>query len=188
MKPKKILGLGLALAMVALPAITASAALDMFLKFSGGGAPTGETTVPDHPGEIDVLAWSWGVSNSGTTHIGGGGGAGVANVGDLSLTKYVDKASPALMQGSVSGQHFDKAVLQVMRIVKGVRTDYIKITLTDVLVTSVSSGGSGGEDRLTENITLNFAKFTYEYFPTGDDGKPGASIPATWDIATSKTQ
>ena len=31
------------------------------------------------------------------------------------------------------------------------------------MITSYSTGGSGGEDRLTENVTLNFAKVKVEY-------------------------
>ena len=35
--------------------------------------------------------------------------------------------------------------------------------MTEVLITAVSTGGSGGEDRLTENVTLNFAKVNFVY-------------------------
>ncbi|WP_374595324.1 type VI secretion system tube protein Hcp, partial [Aquabacterium sp.] len=69
-------------------------AVDMFMKI---GDVKGESRDKTHAGEIDVLAWSWGVSNSGSAHTGGGAGAGKANVQDLSFTKYVDKASPPLL-------------------------------------------------------------------------------------------
>ena len=46
-----------------------------------------------HAEEIDVLAWSWGMSQSGSMHMGGGG-AGKVNVQDLSFTKYIDKSTP----------------------------------------------------------------------------------------------
>ncbi|HYN78560.1 MAG TPA: type VI secretion system tube protein Hcp, partial [Lamprocystis sp. (in: g-proteobacteria)] len=69
-------------------------AVDMFLKLEG---VTGESQDKTHTGEIDVLAWSWGLSQSGTFHTGGGGGAGKVNVQDLSFTKYIDKSSPNLM-------------------------------------------------------------------------------------------
>ena len=35
--------------------------------------------------------------------------------------------------------------------------------MEDIIVTAVQTGGSGGEDRLTENVSLNFAKFKFEY-------------------------
>ena len=136
-------------------------AVDMFIKI---GDISGESRDKTHAGKIDVLAWSWGVSNSGTTHTGGGGGAGKANVQDLSFTKYVDKASPPLLLASMKGTHYDEATL-IVRKAGGTPLEYLKITLTEVLVTSVSTGGSGGEDRLTENVSLNFAKIKYVYQP-----------------------
>lgn len=156
-------------------------ALDMFIKI---GDVAGESVDKKHPGEIDVLAWSWGLSNSGTTHAGGGGGSGKANVQDLSFTKYVDKSSPTLLAASFNGKHFPVANMVVRKAGgKGAPIEYIKIEMTEVLVTAVSTGGSGGEDRLTENVTLNFAKVKFEYTPQKPDGTPDASIPTTMNIA-----
>ena len=39
----------------------------------------------------------------------------------------------------------------------------------------LSTGGSGGEDRLTENVTLNFAEFKVEYTPQRADGTGDAA-------------
>ena len=66
-------------------------AVDMFLKL---GDIKGESKDSVHKETIDVLAWSWGASNSGSAQIGGGAGVGKVNVQDLSFTKFVDKASP----------------------------------------------------------------------------------------------
>lgn len=155
-------------------------AVDMFIKI---GTVAGESRDKTHKGDIDVLAWSWGCSNSGTAHTGGGGGAGKANVQDLSFTKYVDKASPTLILASLKGTHFEEATL-VVRKAGDTPLEYLKITLTEVLVTSVSTGGSGGEDRLTENVSLNFAKIKYAYQPQDAKGaKDGGEIPITFDVA-----
>ncbi len=160
--------------------VPARAAVDMFLGFEG---PTivGESKDSVHAGKVDVLAWSWGMSNSGTTHTGGGTGAGKANFQDLSLTKYVDKASPVLMKKCADGTHIAKATL-IVRKAGEKPLEYIKITMEEVMVTSVSTGGSGGEDRLTENISLNFAKVKFEYIPQKADGSGDAAIPMGWNI------
>jgi type VI secretion system secreted protein Hcp len=50
----------------------------------------------------------------------------------------------------------------------------------------VQTGGSGGEDRLTENVTLNFAKFKYEYKVQTAQGGAGASPNFGWDIPANK--
>lgn len=156
-------------------------AMDMFIKI---GDIKGESTDKKHGGEIDVLAWSWGISNSGTTHQGGGGGAGKANVQDLSFTKYTDASSHALLLAASNGTHITKANLYVRKAGgKGTPIEYIKIEMDEVLVTSVSCGGSGGEDRLTENVTLNFAKVKYEYTPQKADGTPDSAKEMVYNIA-----
>jgi type VI secretion system secreted protein Hcp len=156
-------------------------AVDMFIKI---GDIKGESRDSKHKEEIDVLAWSWGMSNSGTAHLGGGAGAGKVNVQDLSLTKYIDASSNALMTAACNGKHYPEAVL-IVRKAGEKPLEYIKITMNEVLVTSLSTGGSGGEDRLTENVTLNFAKFKYEYIPQKADGSGDPAKTATWDIAAN---
>jgi len=87
-------------------------AVDMFIKI---GALEGESTDKTHGKEIDVLAWSWGMSNSGSAHHGGGQGAGKVNVQDLSFTKWIDKSSPDLMLACCNGKHFPEAKLVVRK-------------------------------------------------------------------------
>ena len=154
-------------------------AVDMFMKI---GDIKGESTDKKHPDQIDVLAWSWGISNSGTTHQGGGGGAGKANVQDLSFTKYIDKSTPDLLLATCNGKHYDSATL-IVRKAGEKPLEYLKITMTEVLITSVSQGGSGGEDRLTENVTLNFASVKLDYVEQKKDGSAGDKPSMNWNIA-----
>lgn len=156
-------------------------AVDMFIKID---AIKGEARDDKHKDEIDVLAWSWGVSNSGSAHVGGGAGAGKAHVQDLSLTKYIDKSSTDILLSSCNGKHHKTATL-VVRKAGEKPLEYLKITMSDVLVTSVSTGGSGGEDRLTENVTLNFSKVKIEYTPQKADGSGDATQTVGWDIASN---
>ncbi|HYG34735.1 MAG TPA: type VI secretion system tube protein Hcp [Clostridia bacterium] len=132
-----------------------------------------------HAGEIDVLAWSWGLANAGSSQPGT---AGKVNVQDLSFTKWVDKASPKLMLGVCNGKHFPEAVLTLRKA--GDRPfEFLKITLSEVVVSSVSTGGSGGEDRLTENVTLRFSKVKVEYTVQKPDGTKGEVVTFGWDLA-----
>ncbi len=151
---------------------------DMFLKIEG---VDGEAIDHAHGGEIDVLAWSWGMSQSGSMHIGGGGGAGKVAVQDISVTKYVDKSSPNLINTCCTGKHYPSATLTV-RKAGDKPVEYMVIKMTDLLITSISTGGSGGEDRLTENVTLNFAKVEVIYTPQGKDGSAGAAVETGFDI------
>ena len=154
----------------------------MFLNM--GATIKGETkdSAQKAAGDIAVLAWSWGASNAGSFHSGGGGGAGKANFQDISVTKYLDKASPALLTALAKGSHIPTATLLVRKAGEG-QQKYLEITLTNVLVTSVSTGGSGGEDRLTENISLNFAEVKFEYFLQNEKGVTASGGVFNWDIA-----
>ena len=49
-------------------------AMDMFLKIDD---LVGDSIDDKHPKEIQVLSWSWGMSQSGSTHTATGGGSGV---------------------------------------------------------------------------------------------------------------
>jgi type VI secretion system secreted protein Hcp len=141
----------------------------------------GESIDHKHKDSIQVLSWSWGLSQSGSTHSGPGGGSGKVNVQDLSFTKHVDTATPNLIKMCCNGKHFKQALLTV-RKAGGTEVEYLKIKLSDILISAVSTGGSGGEDRLTENVTLNFGKFEVVYTGQDKEGKPTAAIPVTWNI------
>jgi type VI secretion system secreted protein Hcp len=157
-------------------------AVDMFIKI---GDIKGESKDDKHKESIDVLAWSWGLSQSGTFALGSGGGAGKVSVQDISLTKYVDASSTALIVAACKGTHIKQAVLTV-RKAGDTPLEYIKITLDSVLVSSLSTGGSGGEDRLTENVSLNFAKFKLEYTTQAETGGKGTTSTAAWDVSGNK--
>src|SRR5471032_265023 len=161
-------------------------ALDMFINMGTDIVGESADKVQGAKGDIDILAWSWGMSQSGTTHMGGGGGAGKANFQDISVTKYIDKASNGLMTALAKGSHIDKCVLLVRKAGEG-QQRYVEITMEEVLVTSVSTGGSGGEDRLTENVTLNFSKVTFNYAAQDSKGGVGADATFAWNIAENHT-
>jgi type VI secretion system secreted protein Hcp len=154
-------------------------AMDMFIKI---GDLKGESRDKTHKEEIDVLAWSWGMSNSGSAHVGSGQGAGKVNVQDISFTKYIDKSSPDLMLACCNGKHFPQAILTVRKAGEQ-PLEYLIITLDELMVTSVSTGGSGGEDRLTENVTLNFAKVKVNYKEQTPTGAVGEKPEMGWNIA-----
>ncbi|MGO1718816.1 MAG: Hcp family type VI secretion system effector [Luteimonas sp.] len=158
-------------------------AFDMHLKFEGGDVTIeGASSHSKHEKEIPLLAWSWGVSNSADLHHSSTGAGGKAHVQDISITKYVDSSSNALLQACSTGARLDKATLSVTNAT-GEQTDYVTLELSNgVMVTSMSTGGSGGEDRLTENITLHFGKFQYKFTEQDAKGKKVKDKPFTYDI------
>jgi type VI secretion system secreted protein Hcp len=158
-------------------------AVDMFLQLD---PIKGESMDKDHKDQIDVLSWSWGMAQSGTTHLASGGGAGKVSVQDLSFTHYVDLASTYLMQACTKGQHISKGILTVRKAGGDAPLEYITITMEEVIVTNVHTGGSMGEERLTENVTLNFRKFKYQYAEQEKEGGGGKKPEFGWDIAANE--
>jgi type VI secretion system secreted protein Hcp len=145
----------------------------------------GESTVAGHANEIDVLAYSTGATNSGTFQYGGGGGAGKVNFQDLSFTKYVDGTSPAFLLACATGKHFATVELKGTRRKNGVLQEYLTVKMSDALVTSVSGGGTAGEQKQTENISINFSKIEFTVRKLNPDGTLGAPVTITWNIATN---
>jgi type VI secretion system secreted protein Hcp len=127
------------------------------------------------------------MTNSGSAHVGGGAGSGKVNVQDLCVSKYVDSSSPKLMLACCNGTHYASALLTVLKA-GGNPIEYITIKLQTVLIAGLTTGGSLMEDRLTENLILNFAKVSLDYTPQDDKGGAGTAIPFGWDVAANSRE
>ncbi len=154
---------------------------DIFIKFEGGSvAIKGESQDRKHAGEIDVISWSWGVSQPAMAqHQGGGGGAGKVQVHDISIVKRIDKSSPSLFLASAEGRPLASATL-IVRKAGGEQFEYLKIKLTDVFVASVQNAVKG--DEAVEHLTLNFGAVEYEYTPQKPDGRADSPVKFGWDF------
>src|SRR5215468_10033276 len=143
------------------------AAVDYFLKLDG---IEGESHDSKHKGEIDLESWSWGESQTGTHSSGGGGGAGKVALQDFHFVMKVNKASPKLMLACADGEHIKKAVLTCRKAGKE-QQEFLKITMSDLLVSSYQTGGSAKGDLVPlEQISLNYAKIEFEYKEQKPDG------------------
>lgn len=158
-------------------------AQDIFIKING---IDGESPDSAHKDEIEVLNWNWQIKQESTMHSGGGGGAGKAQVSDLEFEHFVDRASPNLMKYCLTGKHIPEAKLTV-RKAGGNPLEYLKITMTDVLVTKVAPNGSSiDEVKVREKISLSFAKVKQEYTVQNQQGGSGGAVTAGYDIKANK--
>lgn len=157
-------------------------AVDMFLDLDG---VKGESIDKKYKDKIDILGWQWSLANTGTFHQGAGGGAGKATFTDISISKYVDAASPNIMLYCANGKHFAKGKIVVRKAGGDSALEYLTVELESVLVTSYNVGGGGGQERLVENVSLNFAKVKVEYASQTKDGGKGTPQAFAWDIATN---
>ena len=147
----------------------------------------GESLVDKHNHEIDLLTWNWGMTQAGFMSVGRGGAAAKTQVQDLVVTKYVDKASPKLMLACLRGNPIRKATIFVTKVGE-IPLDYIVITMSDVMVTSVTPGGNQDIGLTTENVALNFAKVTFSYTPQKPDGTADDSVEFTWNIEKNQQE
>jgi type VI secretion system secreted protein Hcp len=153
--------------------------------FARIGTIKGESRDAKHKDEIEVLSWSWGVSQTGTTTSGGGSGKGKASFHDFNFTHHVDKASPVLMKACATGEHIKDARITVRKAGKG-QQEYLVVTMTDVLVTSVSMSVSAEGDATMEGVTLAFAKVDLVYKPQKPDGSLDVGVHFTYDLKANK--
>jgi type VI secretion system secreted protein Hcp len=132
-------------------------AVDVFLKIKG---IEGESADGGHPNEIDILSYSWGVSNTGTASTGGGMGAGKASFQDFSFMMLMNKATPKLMTACATGEHIADATLSC-RKAGGKQQDYMVYKFYDLLISSYQTSASS--ETPTESISFNFAKMEMLY-------------------------
>jgi len=143
-------------------------AFDAFLKIEdsqGNIVIQGESTDKGHPGEIEVDSFSWGVAQTGTSGGGSGGGAGRAVSQDFHFSTPLSKASPNLMLACATGKHLPIALLTCRKAGGTGQVEFLKIKLTDVLVSSYALGGSGGGEAPVpeDQFSLNFTKIDFLY-------------------------
>lgn len=142
----------------------------------------GESTDDRHRGEIELESWSFGVSSSGTAHLGGGGaGVAKAQVSDLVVTKSVDRATPALLLAVAGGRRLQQATLTARRTAGG-EQNFLVIVMAPVLVSScqLADGGDGTGPR--ETVHLSFGTVQLTYTSQGADGGAGPSSTFGWDV------
>ena len=154
-------------------------ASDIFAKI---GDIKGESLDSKHKDEIEVLSWSWGVTNPGRWR--GRRGRGKASFHDLSFTHKIDKASPLLLKGCATGQHLKEATITQRKAGKG-QQEFLIIKMNDVLVTAVTEDDSKDGGQL-ESVSLAFAKVDLEYRPQKSDGSLDAGIHFKYDIKAHK--
>ena len=154
-------------------------AIDTFAKI---GDIKGESLDSKHKDEVEVLSWSWGLSNQ-ATNPGTGGGTGKASFNDFHFTHVIDKASPQFMTVCATGQHIKDATVTARKAGKG-QQEYLIIKLNDVVITSVALASAG--DPPTESVTLQFAKINLEYRPQKADGSLDAGVFFKYDIKGNK--
>jgi len=156
---------------------------NMFLKLNG---LDGESMDEDHKDWIEVDSFSWGVDNPSSFAIGQGGQSTQAHISALNIQKHCDKASVSLFKASTTGKHIPDGTLSCMKLDGDSRVEYLKIDLTDIMVSGLQWSGSGGEHLVHEHLSLVFAEFKQSYNLQSDEGGAQGATDFGYNIQTSK--
>ena len=144
------------------------AQVDYFLKIDGINGESNDDTFKQN---IELESWSWGESNSGGFAHGSGGGAGKVAMQDFHFVMKMNAASASLAQACANGTHIGFAELNCRKAGDTPQV-FLKIKMTDLLVSSYQTGGSShGEIVPTDQISINFAKIEYAYGKQDAKGK-----------------
>ena len=168
-----------ALALGALLSASASAD-DAFLKLSD---IPGDSTDPQHPNEIALISYAFGLdANSSWT---GGGGAQVSKPvpGDVRITAALDRSLGGMLAKIAGGKVTASAVLSVRGSAPGNRTgfEYVKYTFGNVLFTNVDQA-IGPTGRAISGASMVYKSIQVEQFSPVDGQRVSC---VSWDVTTS---
>jgi len=131
----------------------------------------GTSTLDQYAKQIELLSFS----NTERT-------SGKPNHQDFTITKYLDQSSPKLNEACCKGDVFKSAEVVVARNDKGKVLPLIRYTLKNVVLSSVSIGGGGG-DKPVETVTLNYNHITWDFHHQKAEGSESGHVDTKWDLA-----
>jgi type VI secretion system secreted protein Hcp len=161
-------------------------AVDIFMKIDGAD---GESTDDKHQKWCELVSYSHGVSQpvSGASGTGGRTG-GRANFEPFVGIKEIDNATPDLNIKCAKGEHIPKVEVELC-LATGDKHTFMKYTLEDVIVSSVTpSGSTGDESKPYETVAFAYGKIKWEYTPIDHTGKPGSTTDRTWSLEKNKQE
>ena len=151
----------------------------MFLKIDGIDGESADST---HGGEFQIESFSWGATNAGSSALGGGAGSGKVSMQDFHFVINYGKHSPKLMEACATGSHIPKATL-TCRKAGGDKMEFLKITFSDILISSYQTGASAaGSELPMDQCSFNYTKIEKEYKEQKADGTLGGTVKAGYDL------
>ena len=151
-------------------------AFDVFLKIDG---IDGEATAKNFFKWLNVESFSWGVTNAVQVNAAGGGSVGKALEQELHVVAPVQISSPKLFLFAAEGRHIARAELDV---VGRDQPAFLKITFEDVLVSSFTMSGRGGDALPHDSFTLNYRRVNESVAPRLPSGALGGAIHEQFDF------
>ncbi len=164
-------------------------ATNFLLKLEGAGIK-GESPVDGYSDYMQLHSLSFGGTQTGTFGQGGGGTGGKFTANDVEISKKTCKATPKLLEACANGSHIKTGTLVALKAGGGKAVEYLKVTLSDVVVSSHKTefqpDPTSKDEHPVDTFTLNFGKIAVEYKEQKADGSEGPSVSGGWDMAKLK--
>ena len=163
---------------------------DGFLKLE---RINGESTDSMHAQWIELRHFDHSVVQSvikDVSAVGGRSAAGGVIINEFVIEKIVDCATPLLYLFCCKGEHIATAIVEMCEAT-GEKHCYMRWTFTNVMVTTVSTGGSAMDDsyaRALETVTLFGDTVRWEYTPVDHAGKAAGALVQQWSLAEGQGQ
>ena len=151
-------------------------AVDCYLKLD---SIEGEAADAKHKGEVQLLSYSWGGHQISSVAGTGGSGAGKVNLADLTITKYLDKASPQLFKALCAGTHIKTGTLTAIKAGSS-GSPFLKITFDELFVTSLQTSAS--TEVPVETVSFSYNKVKIEYHTQNEQGILTATGAVSYDL------
>jgi len=148
----------------------------------------GETNIQGYTDKIEILSYSWNVSNPiQSSPSNTGRTTGRPNFGELVITKKLDLTSPRFAFSCAAAENIGTVKLFLLRqddpASEGDTRNlcYMTYVLANTLVSSVQVVGSG--EIPIETVTLNYSAINWEYHAQKTELTDEANVPKGWDLA-----
>jgi type VI secretion system secreted protein Hcp len=143
----------------------------------------GTSTLDSYAKQIELLSFSHGVAMQITGDVSNTERtSGKPNHQDFTVTKYLDQSSPKLNEGCCKGDNFTEVLITIARNDKGAVLPLITYTMKNVVLSSISVGGGGG-DKPVETVTLNYNHITWDFHTQKAEGAEAGHVATMWDLA-----
>lgn len=153
-----------------------------------GSEVQGESSLTGYEKKIELLSFSHGVAMQITGDISNNERTfRKPNHQDMTVTKYLDSASPVLNQACCEGKTFPQVEIVIGRNADGKVIELMRYTMKNVLISSMAVGGGGG-DKPVETVTLNYNAIEWRFTSQKDSIGQNAVVNASWNLTTNAVE
>lgn len=148
----------------------------------------GESQLKGYETQIELLSYSHGVAMQVTSDVSNKERtSGKPNHQEFTISKYMDISSTSLIDACNKATNLGTITVTVGRNDAGAVLPFMVYSLENALISSASVG-SGGGDKATETVTLNYTKISWVY----NSQKPGSGkegeAKANWSLAQNASE